>query len=111
MTEHQIQKDCEDYLQRLQAMGKLMYLSLNSGFAFMFHGDKKYKIKLCPKGTADILVIKPCNLNPEVYFLEVKTDKGKQSEAQIKFQEDVELMGCYYRVIRSLDEVMELLSV
>ena len=110
MTEHQIQKDCEDYLQRLQAMGELMYLRLNSGFAFTFHGDKKYRINLCPVGTADLLVIKPHDLNPEVYFLEVK-DKGKQSEAQVKFQQDVELMGCYYRVIRSLDEVMELLPV
>ena len=45
-----------------------------------------------------------------VIFLEAKGDKGKQREDQHTFQELVEAQGAEYHIVRSLDEVIDILS-
>lgn len=42
--------------------------------------------------------------NGKVYFIELKTEKGRQSAPQIAFQALCERLGHTYVIIRSLDE-------
>jgi len=55
-------------------------------------------------GVSDLIVL----LKRDVIFLEVKTAKGKQSQSQKQFQEDVEKLGFNYHVVRSLDQVIDI---
>ena len=52
-------------------------------------------------GVSDLIVLLP----NRIIFLEVKTDKGRQSDNQKRFQKKVESLGFEYYVVRSVDEV------
>lgn len=54
-------------------------------------------------GVSDMILIR----NNEVIFVEVKTETGKQSENQIKFQKKVELLGFRYIVVRNIEDFIE----
>ena len=56
------------------------------------------------KGWPDLLAIK----NGSVYFMEVKTERGRQSADQKRFQEIVENAGCKYFVLHSAKEAFEI---
>ena len=43
-------------------------------------------------------------------FLEVKTDVGRQSDAQKEFQNNVEKAGCIYKIVRSIDDVEKVIK-
>ena len=51
-------------------------------------------------GVSDLIVIMP-NVN---IYVECKDSKGRQSDKQIAFQEQVESLGFRYALVRSLDE-------
>lgn len=51
-------------------------------------------------GVSDLI----CINNGKVFFVEVKDDKGKQSEKQKIFQEKVESQGFRYILVRSLED-------
>lgn len=105
ITEAQIKRACEEYLEYGQNLGKWMWLRLNSGHAFMPGGSKAfYKIKLCPKGTADILVIR----DGQPIFLEIKSLAGKISKEQLDFERLAIRNGASYRVIKSLEELQDI---
>jgi hypothetical protein len=55
-------------------------------------------------GVSDLIIIQP----NRCVFVELKIDKGKQSDKQIDFQKKVELLGFEYYIIRSLDEFIKL---
>ncbi len=59
---------------------------------------------LAPKGTPDILVLNPYG------WLEIKTDKGVTSEAQIKFRERCAREGIRHAEVRSAAEAVELVT-
>jgi len=46
----------------------------------------------------------------KAYFIEVKTEKGKQSPTQKDFQKHIEKEGAKYYVVRSLDEFIDLID-
>lgn len=52
------------------------------------------------KGVSDLIII----VQGHIYFVEIKTPKGKQTEAQKKFQERVEALGFTYWIWRSVDD-------
>lgn len=56
-------------------------------------------------GVSDLIVIIP----NEVLFIEVKTDTGKQSDAQKMFENDVCALKFFYHVVRSLDDFQEII--
>lgn len=58
--------------------------------------------KYAIKGVPDIIVL----AFHTVVFIECKTDKGRQSEAQKDFQKEVESRGYTYILARSVDEVI-----
>lgn len=53
-------------------------------------------------GVSDLIIVLP----ESVVFVEVKTDKGKQSESQRLFQDEVTKRGHQYVVWRSLDDAI-----
>ena len=128
LTEGQLKRQVEDYLEFAQNQGKLVYLRLNAGDFIEVRGDTRRRIKGCQAGTADLMVIREIKLQlkkatrkfinelgfenvvtPEVIFLELKSAKGKQSDAQKEFQVLVEAQGCSYFLIRSIEKVMEVM--
>ena len=118
MTEGQLKQACEEYLQIRKNQGDLIFLRLNSGNFFISNSDGSFKrrVRGCPKGTADLVVIAnnarydaPNKFYPIVKFLELKTATGKQSLEQREFAEQVIEQGCEYWIIRSLSELREVL--
>ena len=54
-------------------------------------------------GFSDLIFIH----NKEVIFIEVKSDKGKQTDNQKEFQRLVELQGFKYWVVKSASETLD----
>ena len=76
------------------------YLSLKGYFHFhILQGLGAYK------GIPDIIAIK----NNRVLFLEIKRSTGKQSEYQKQFQADIEGQGGEYYIIKSLEDLIEII--
>ena len=88
-----LKKAIIDYLH---LKGYLAYPIFNSGLYISKHS----------RGIADLWVGK----GGQMTWVEVKVDKGKQSENQIHFQQAVEKEGFRYEVVYSLDDVMKLIE-
>ena len=93
----------------LEALTKAGYFAmrLNSGSARI----GKYWVKLCPAGTADIVVYPPYRLP---LWIETKAAKGKtnpeQVMAQANFAYMVKALGHRYVRAECLDDVLEMLK-
>ena len=59
-----------------------------------------------PPGFSDLIAIK----DGRIYFLEVKADKGKVSEAQINFLEQMKKKGCRAGVVRSVEDAIKIIQ-
>lgn len=117
ISEAQILRSILDYL----AARHVLAFRMNT--LAMPTADGKRFIKAGVRGMADILAFPPGVHNTLcagwetlytspatlVYWLEVKTEKGKQSEFQKSFQAQVEAEGHTYRVVRSVQDVEDLL--
>ena len=126
ISEADLKRTIEDYLQLGQNQGRWVFLRLNAGdFIVQTHNHfggrwgmaSRRRIKGCPRGTADLEVIKGRFMEdgkrfgrPLIYFLELKSSKGKQTKEQQEFQKLVEMQGCSYFIIRSLEELVELIK-
>jgi len=117
LSEADIKRAIEEFLAWQQNLGKLWFTRLNSGKAFVKKGDRFHKIQLCPAGTADLLVITnngrydaPNKFYAIPIFLELKSDKGETSKAQDKFAELVQKQGASYFLVKSVDEVREIIG-
>lgn len=71
----------------------------NSG---VFRGASGQPVRANPSGTADII---GC-VRGQMVALEVKTDTGKQSPEQVRWQAAFEGAGGKYRVVRSVSEAL-----
>lgn len=58
------------------------------------------------KGAPDLIV----GLNGKTYWLELKTDKGRQSIEQQAFQSIAPQFGAEYRVVRNIGDISDLLE-
>lgn len=61
-------------------------------------------------GVADLVVWVPYPEGIRIEYWEVKTQKGKQSTSQKVFEDRCKMVGYKYRIVRSLDEVLEILE-
>lgn len=103
-------------LQFAQNQGKLWYTRLNSGTIYATYtkkstGETKGRaIKLCKKGTADVIVIQRTGYVTNrrraslVTFLETKLKNGKLSDAQLAFKAMVEEQGALYLTVKELTD-------
>lgn len=55
-------------------------------------------------GAIDMVLVKP----NEVVFIEVKDEKGKQSESQLKFEKRIIEIGHRYILVRTLKEFISI---
>ena len=110
--EKDIQRACLDYLDANQ----IMWLRLNSGDTFRPGKEGKfYKVRGCPKGTADILILWRVKesigcAKSRPIFVEFKASNGKQTVKQAIFERDVESLGYEYYIIRDLDTFVKLFA-
>ena len=107
MTETQIHSSIIDYLHVLENQGKLFLHRVNN---MGVYDPKRKAYRVFPKGAKkrfpDIIVIK----NGFLIGLEVKTGKGEQSVNQIEIEKEFKKHGAAYYVVRSLDEVIEIIG-
>ena len=106
-SEAQLKRACEDYLQYQENLDNLMWDRLNSGEIIALNRDGSHRrIDLCRPGTADLYVLK----HGQLLFLELKVEKGKQSEEQEAFEELARRHGAWYFVIRDVEGLERVLE-
>lgn len=106
LKEADLKLQVEQYLQFKQNKGELFYLRLNSGQTIITNDEGiRRRISGCPPGTADFLVLLGVPIWCWMMFLELKSEKGKQTDEQKEFEATVKKFGAEYRVIRSLEEL------
>lgn len=91
---------------------RLIYPRLEKNIFAVPNGGQRIKshaVKLKKEGvTAGVSDLIFC-LRGNVYFIEVKTEKGKQSKDQKKFEEMILNEDLKYFVVRSLNEFIKLI--
>ncbi len=125
LTEAEVKHGVEEYLQYAMNQGKLWWCRLNAGDIVLPNKDGSRRMfKGVKPGTADIMVIQGGQVQfsyrgklygePHkisfVTFVECKSSKGKQSELQVEFQEMITGFHCRYAVVRSTEELQEVLE-
>lgn len=105
MSETEIQTAICDYLAYRK---NIMFWRQNSSGSFFKGSDGSRQFRKPPKyaknGVPDIIVVK----EGKFIGLEVKTPKGRISEAQKLFKEQLEAVGGKYFTVSSIDDVVEL---
>lgn len=107
MKESEIQSSIIDYLMLLENQGKLFLHRVNN---MGVYDPKRKAYRAFPKGAKkgfpDIICLKDGLL----IGLEVKTGKGEQSVNQIEIEKEFKKHGAAYFVVRSLEEVIEIIG-
>lgn len=93
------------YAVRLYYPSSLIYAIPNGGKRNPFEAAR-LKRQGVTAGISDLHFIH----NGKMYFFEVKIPGGKQSLLQSQFEKFVKKQGFNYYIIRSVDEVLELIS-
>lgn len=107
MKESEIQSSIIDYLMLLENQGKLFLQRVNNTAIYDPIGRKFRSLaKGTKKGFPDILILK----DGKCIGLEVKTNVGKQSKEQKEMEKLMKEHGADYYVVRSLDEVIEIIG-
>lgn len=121
MKESQIQSAIIDYL----VARHILCFRMNTGAMRGEHNGKKWFMRFGSPGMADILAFHLITglmigertgenyatiTRIEPLWIEVKTEKGKQSDLQKAFQDIVEENGHKYIVARSVDDVVAALG-
>ena len=121
LTEADIVRAVGDYLQVQRNLGKLMYVRNNTGAIPIPAGKNKRRyIRFGDKGSPDFLVWKPYDNKKESGYIpmnkwmrgiaiEAKSETGKQSADQLKWQADFERLGGEYYIVKSLDDLMKII--
>lgn len=58
-------------------------------------------------GVADIIIVR----DGRVYFLELKSPKGRQSDSQLQFESDAIRAGAKYAIAHNIDEAIDSLRI
>lgn len=102
--EAKLQKAMVEWLRVVLLPGSIVHASLNedaSPTQRMINASMGARA-----GFSDLLVVS----GGQHLYLEVKTKTGRQSDAQIEFQRDVQGQGLPYYVVRSIDDVLAALQ-
>ncbi len=121
LTESDVIRVINDYLQIQRNQGKLMFIRNNTGAIPIEAGKNKRRyIRFGDKGSPDFLVWIPSakwayEADMGVDYLrsiaiEAKSDIGKQSKDQIKWQADFEKLGGEYYIARCLEDLIKVIA-
>lgn len=110
MKETQIQSQIIQYLQVLENQGKLWFTRLNNIPPVNKGPNGKMTFRSLPpgskRGIPDILILTKHRL----IGVEVKTSTGKQSKEQEVVEDNFIKFGHEYFLVRSLDDVIDILE-
>ena len=101
MSESSIQRAILDYLALMENQGRCYFFRSGAGVIKTEAGNHFKTGKI---GCPDVIML---TRNGYV-AIEVKTDKGKLSEAQLDAKTRIEALGGRYIIARSIDDVMVL---
>lgn len=107
MLEARIQAEIVRFLIPYRKQGLLDFFSVpNEAAANPVRQGQLIAMGLRP-GVSDLVVMLPVG---KVLFLEVKNETGKQSPAQVTFQQTCRRLGFEYHVVRSVEDVHRLIE-
>jgi hypothetical protein len=101
-TEHEIQSQILDWLKAK----RIFHWRNNTGGFGGSHKGKRWFVKFGSVGAPDIFVLRGCIL----YGLEVKSEKGFQSQQQNVFEVEFTRAGGVYGVVRTLEQAIALIG-
>lgn len=116
-TESDLQKACVKYF-RLKYPKSLIFAVPNGGFRNVKEAARMKSEGVLP-GVSDLVIMWERGLCrawmraswiSEIWFIELKSPKGKQTENQKEFEKFCEANGYYYSVVRSFDEFKNLVD-
>ena len=122
LSEKDIIRGSNDYLQIKKNQRELMFIRNNSGAFPIDDGKNKRRyIRFGDKGSSDFIVWMPFDNEKESGFIpfnkwvrliaiEAKSDTGKQSKDQKEWQSDFEAIGGEYYIVRSVDRVINIIE-
>ena len=125
LTESEVKRGVEEYLQYAKNQGKLWWSRLNAGDIYIKNKDDSMRVfKGAGAGTSDLIVIQPGQIHLEymgeqegpvapvafVTFVECKSTKGKQSKEQEEFEIKALAYNCRYAIVRSVEDLQEVLK-
>jgi len=105
LSEHQIQAQIVTYFNQTYPNYRKCLFHVQQTASNRIQGAI-YKSLGVTSGVSDLILV----ADNSVYFIELKDDKGKQSEHQRTFQSQVTTLGHTYLIIRSLGEFKVLLN-
>jgi hypothetical protein len=101
MSEDRLQQDIVIWFKNnYQIQEKGLIFSVPNGGSRNILEAKKLKQTGATAGVSDLIVL----LNKKCLFIELKIEKGVQSEVQKEFQKRVEALGFEYHLVRSLEQ-------
>lgn len=103
MKEQAIVKQIKEYLQSLEDSNKLYFIRNNSGAVVV----KNRFIRFGKEGSSDFIIFMPKN---RVLFIEIKNESGKQTEKQKEFKNKIVNLGYEYYIVRSVDELINIIN-
>ena len=107
MSEDQLQQKCiTEFRNEYQMHGKGLIFSVPNGGSRNILEAKKLKQTGAMAGVSDLIVL----LNGKCLFIELKIEKGIQSDEQKIFEERVKNLNFDYFIVRSLDEFKNILN-
>jgi len=107
MTESQLQQKMIIWFKNeYQIKGKGLIFAVPNGGSRNILEAKNLKLTGQMAGVSDLIVL----LNNKCIFIEVKVEKGIQSEVQIKFQNNVQLLGFEYYLVRGLEQFKNIVN-
>lgn len=124
VSEADVKLAVEQWLQYQANQGNLYFERLNAGDYIEARGESRRRIKGAKKGTSDFFVLQAANVQPSYFgakkgqpypicrvtFIEIKRPVGgRQSDDQRAFQEKVTMFHSRYVIVRSVDELSEVL--
>ena len=107
--EDQLQISCVMYFEfKHRKIARLLHHSPNGGKRNAKEAAR-FKAMGVRAGFPDLILLLP---NSQYHFLaiELKTDKGRQSDYQKEYQQLIESVGGKYVVVRSLDEFIKVVE-
>jgi len=99
-TEDKIQQDIFMYLHNNFCIGD----KINVVFAVPNQNQYKLTKIGVVAGVSDLIYV----TKDKVYFIEIKTENGKQSEKQKIFENKIKSLGYIYLIVRSLDDIKKI---
>ena len=105
MNERHLQRQAIEYLTYEQNSGRLLFLRVNSGM-IPIDAARRRMVRMAPAGFPDLIIFG----QRRTVFVELKSEKGKQTESQREFERKAQTLNYQYAVIRSFIELQALVQ-